>query len=53
VFLSERVIVLTKAPGRVKEEIKIGLPKKRDRGILETVEFTEYVSKFRRALFEK
>lgn len=50
VFLSDRVIVLTPRPGRVKLELPIGLPRPRDPAIKETVEFAHYTAALRRAL---
>ena len=42
VFLSDRVIVLTVRPGRVKQEIEIDLPRPRELGIKRSVAFTQY-----------
>ena len=42
VFLSDRVIVLTVRPGRVKEEIAIDLPRPRSLELKRTAEFVRY-----------
>jgi hypothetical protein len=40
VFLSSRVIVLSKRPGRIKAQIPVDLPRPRDHRILTSPEFT-------------
>jgi NitT/TauT family transport system ATP-binding protein len=40
-FLSDRVIVLTRRPGRIKAEIKVPLPRPRHTELLTTPEFTQ------------
>lgn len=50
VFLSDRVVVLTPRPGRVKLELPIELPRPRDPAIKDTVEFAHYTAALRRAL---
>ena len=50
VFLSDRVVVLTARPGRVKLELPVELPRPRDPSIKETVEFARYTAELRRAL---
>jgi len=50
VFLSDRVVVLTARPGRVKLELPIELPRPRDPAIKETVEFARHTAELRRAL---
>lgn len=50
VFLSDRVIVLTARPGRVKLELPIDLPRPRDPAIKDTLEFAHYTARLRRAL---
>jgi len=50
VFLSDRVVVLTARPGRVKLELPIELARPREPGIKETVEFARYTAALRRAL---
>jgi NitT/TauT family transport system ATP-binding protein len=44
VYLSDRVIVLTVRPGRIKEIVKIDLPRPRDLSLKRTPEFVEYTS---------
>ena len=48
VFLSERVIVLSKSPGTVKDIIEIDLPKNRDMEILKNKTYLEYIIKIRK-----
>lgn len=50
VFLSDRVVVLTARPGRLKLELPIDLRRPRDPAIKDTVEFAEYTGALRRAL---
>jgi NitT/TauT family transport system ATP-binding protein len=50
VFLSDRVIVLSSRPGRVKLELPVDLPRPRDPAIKETLEFARYTAALRRAL---
>ncbi len=50
VFLSDRVVVLTARPGRVKLELPIDLPRPRDPVVKDTVEFARYTGALRRAL---
>jgi NitT/TauT family transport system ATP-binding protein len=45
VFLSDRVIVLTVRPGRVKEEIPIDLPRPRELGVKRSAEFARYTDR--------
>lgn len=40
VFLSDRVVVLTKRPGRVKAQVAVDLPRPRTHDLLTTAEFT-------------
>jgi NitT/TauT family transport system ATP-binding protein len=51
VFLSDRVLVMSRNPGRVLEVIAIDLPRPRPLAIRETPEFGRYVARIRR-LFE-
>jgi NitT/TauT family transport system ATP-binding protein len=44
VYLSDRVIVLTVRPGRIKEIVKIDLPRPRDLAVKRTAAFVEYTS---------
>jgi NitT/TauT family transport system ATP-binding protein len=53
VFLSDRVIVLTARPGRVKLELAIDLPRPRDPAMKETVEFARYTAALRQALSDE
>ncbi|MBV9174642.1 MAG: ABC transporter ATP-binding protein [Chloroflexi bacterium] len=50
VFLSNRVVVLTARPGRVKLDLPIELPRPRDPAMKDTVEFAHYTATLRRAL---
>jgi len=50
VFLSDRVVVLTARPGRVKLDLPIELPRPRDPALKETVEFARHTAELRRAL---
>jgi NitT/TauT family transport system ATP-binding protein len=50
VFLSDRVVVLTARPGRVKLDLRVDLPRPREPGMKETVEFARYTAELRRAL---
>jgi NitT/TauT family transport system ATP-binding protein len=40
VFLSDRVVVLTRRPGRIKAEIPVDLPRPRDQELLTSPGFT-------------
>jgi NitT/TauT family transport system ATP-binding protein len=51
VFLSDRVLVMSRHPGRILETVEIDLPRPRPLSIRETPEFGAYVSRIRR-LFE-
>ncbi len=42
VFLSDRVLMMSARPGRIKGEIDIDLPRPRDHSIVTTARFTEY-----------
>lgn len=50
VFLSDRVVVLSARPGQVVLDLPIDLPRPRDPGIKETVAFSRYTARLRRAL---
>jgi len=43
VYLSDRVLVFGRRPGRIQEDIRIDLPRPRDPGVKRTAEFTQYV----------
>lgn len=45
VFLSDRVLVFGRRPGRLQEDIRIDLPRPRAMSIKRTVEFTSYVDR--------
>jgi NitT/TauT family transport system ATP-binding protein len=51
VFLSDRVVVMSRSPGSVEEIIAIKLPRPRPLSIRETPAFSDYVARIRR-LFE-
>src|SRR5580693_7795669 len=48
VFLSDRIVVMSRSPGRVIETIPVDLPRPRDFAIRETPEFGRYVTHIRR-----
>jgi NitT/TauT family transport system ATP-binding protein len=43
VYLSDRVLVFGRRPGRIQEEITIDLPRPREPSVKRTPQFTEYV----------
>ena len=51
IFLGDTVVVMSKGPGRVKEVLKIDLPRPRSAEIKDTPKFTEYRS-YIRSLFK-
>ncbi|MGH7089950.1 MAG: ABC transporter ATP-binding protein, partial [Stellaceae bacterium] len=51
VFLSDRVVVMSRSPGRVVEVIDIDLPRPRELAIRESAEFGRHVARIRR-IFE-
>ena len=53
VFLSDRVFVFTSRPGRLKEVIKIDLPRPRELAIKRTVEFVHYTDRIWRLIEEE
>ena len=53
VFLSDRVVVMTARPGRIKADLRIDLPRPRDPASKETVEFARYTAALRRALVDE
>ena len=50
VFLSDRVLVFARRPGRVQETVKIKLPRPRDLAIKRSPEFVEYVDRIWRLI---
>jgi NitT/TauT family transport system ATP-binding protein len=42
VYLSDRVLVFGRRPGRIQEDIRIDLPRPRDPSVKRTAQFTEY-----------
>ena len=52
VFLSQRVLVMSSRPGRVKELVEIGLPYPRELGVKDSPEFGRYAAHLRRLLGE-
>jgi NitT/TauT family transport system ATP-binding protein len=53
VFLSDRVLVMTARPGRIKEDITIGVDRPRTFEVLTTPEFFEYKSRLLAAVREE
>ena len=53
VFLSDRIIVLSAHPGRIKEVIPINLKDRKDPATRESPEFFEYVRRVRRSFHEE
>jgi NitT/TauT family transport system ATP-binding protein len=51
VFLSDRIVVMSRSPGRVIDVVTVDLPRPRDLSIRETPEFIRYVASIR-ATFE-
>jgi NitT/TauT family transport system ATP-binding protein len=51
VFLSDRIAVMSRSPGRIVEVIAVDLPRPRELAIRETAEFARYVAQIRR-IFE-
>jgi len=50
VYLSDRVLVFTVRPGRLKEELLIDLPRPRDLAIKRTAEFVHYTDRIWKAI---
>ena len=50
VYLSDRILIFTSRPGRLKEDIQINLPRPRDLSIKRTPEFTGYTDHIWRAI---
>ena len=53
VFLSDRVLVFTARPGRLKEEIIVDLPRPRDLAMKRTVEFVHLTDRIWRLIEEE
>jgi len=51
VFLSDRIAVMSRSPGRIVEVMRVDLPRPRDLAIRETAEFARHVAQIRR-IFE-
>ncbi|HXP95017.1 MAG TPA: ABC transporter ATP-binding protein, partial [Candidatus Binatia bacterium] len=45
VYLSDRVLVFSRRPGKIQEDIRIELPRPREFGIKRSPEFTAYVAR--------
>jgi NitT/TauT family transport system ATP-binding protein len=48
VFLSDRIAVMSRSPGRVLEIVNVELPRPRELAVRETPEFASYVAHIRR-----
>lgn len=53
VYLSDRVLIFTARPGRLKEEVVIDLPRPRDLSVKRTPEFVRYTDRIWRAIEEE
>ena len=53
VYLSDRVLVLTVRPGRLKEEIRVDLPRPRELALKRTPEFVKYTDHIWRLIEEE
>lgn len=53
VFLSDRVFVFTARPGRLKEEVRIDLPRPRELEMKRTAEFVQYTDRIWRLIEEE
>lgn len=51
VFLSDRVVVMTVRPGRVREVLTVELPRPRTLHVREHPQFVEYVGRIRDLIF--
>jgi len=53
VYLSDRVVVLTVRPGRLKEEVVIDLPRPRELAVKRTIEFVRHADRIWRLIEEE
>jgi NitT/TauT family transport system ATP-binding protein len=53
IFLSDRIVVLTERPGRVKAELEVSLPRPRTRDLLTTPEFMQLKRRALELLFDE
>ena len=53
VFLADRVLIFTTRPGRLKEEIRIVLPRPRELAVKRTPAFARYTDHIWRAIEEE
>jgi len=53
VYLSDRVLVFTVRPGRIKEEVRVDLPRPRELSIKRTPEFVRYTDRIWRLIEEE
>ena len=53
VYLSDRVVVFTSRPGRLKESVKIDIPRPRDLSVKRTTEFLAYVDRIWKMIEEE
>ncbi|BDD88627.1 ABC transporter ATP-binding protein [Desulfofustis limnaeus] len=53
VLLADRVIVMSKRPGRIKKDIAIGLPRPRTRQLSASAEFLKYESMLKQLVWEE
>ncbi|HVZ51397.1 MAG TPA: ABC transporter ATP-binding protein [Pseudolabrys sp.] len=53
VFLADRVLIFTTRPGRLKDEVRIDLPRPRDLSVKRTPAFTRYTDYIWRAIEEE
>lgn len=52
VFLSDRVVVFTPRPGRIREVAEITLPRPRDLGLRDSLEFISYTGRLRQLIHD-
>jgi NitT/TauT family transport system ATP-binding protein len=51
VLLADRVVVLSRRPGRIVEDLEVTLPRPRDKSVLGSTEFFELSNRARHALY--